>query len=242
MATYNIKALSAGGDTYKLKDFRNPPGVYYGTCSTAAGTQTKVVTCAEFTLTTGAVIFVKFDNAQSYNGQAKLNVNGTGAIDVTSYGTTAAVRYCWRAGEIVGFMYNGTNYVMIDAAVSTTTYYGSTKLYTGAGSTSEALSLTPKSLYDLANGSICAYYSASSTYALGDIVRYANNIYVCSTAITTAESWTAAHWTALPTLQAQINAIRQLPSVSSTDNGKVLRVVDGAWAAASLPSASGVSF
>ena len=33
-----------------------------------------------------------------------------------------------------------------------------------------------------------------------------------------------------------------LPTVSSTDNGKVLRVVDGAWAAALLPSASGVSF
>lgn len=35
---------------------------------------------------------------------------------------------------------------------------------------------------------------------------------------------------------------RLLPSVSSTDNGKVLRVVNGSWAAASLPSASGVSF
>lgn len=37
-------------------------------------------------------------------------------------------------------------------------------------------------------------------------------------------------------------AIAGLPSVSSSDNGKVLRVVNGAWAAASLPSASGVSF
>lgn len=34
----------------------------------------------------------------------------------------------------------------------------------------------------------------------------------------------------------------ELPSVSASDNGKVLRVVSGAWAAASLPSASGVSF
>ena len=36
--------------------------------------------------------------------------------------------------------------------------------------------------------------------------------------------------------------IAGLPSVTSSDNGKVLRVVSGAWAAASLPSASGVSF
>ena len=33
-----------------------------------------------------------------------------------------------------------------------------------------------------------------------------------------------------------------LPSVSSPDNGKVLRVVNGVWAASALASASGVSF
>lgn len=33
-----------------------------------------------------------------------------------------------------------------------------------------------------------------------------------------------------------------LPSVTSSDNGKVLRVSNGAWAVESLPSASGVSF
>lgn len=37
-------------------------------------------------------------------------------------------------------------------------------------------------------------------------------------------------------------AISGLPAVTSSDNGKVLRVVSGAWAAASLPSAAGVSF
>lgn len=34
----------------------------------------------------------------------------------------------------------------------------------------------------------------------------------------------------------------ELPAVTSSDNGKVLQVVNGAWAASSLPSASGVSF
>lgn len=36
--------------------------------------------------------------------------------------------------------------------------------------------------------------------------------------------------------------VREVPAVSSSDNGKVLRVVNGAWAAVDLPSASGVSF
>ena len=33
-----------------------------------------------------------------------------------------------------------------------------------------------------------------------------------------------------------------VPAVTSSDNGKVLRVVNGAWEAVSLPSASGVNF
>lgn len=37
-------------------------------------------------------------------------------------------------------------------------------------------------------------------------------------------------------------AIAGLPSVTASDNGKVLQVVSGAWAAVQLPSASGVSF
>lgn len=34
----------------------------------------------------------------------------------------------------------------------------------------------------------------------------------------------------------------ELPTVTTSDNGKILQVVNGAWAAASLPSANGVSF
>ena len=39
-------------------------------------------------------------------------------------------------------------------------------------------------------------YSNNSTYSVGDYVIYNDSLYRCNTAITTAESWTAAHWTA----------------------------------------------
>ena len=39
-----------------------------------------------------------------------------------------------------------------------------------------------------------------------------------------------------------VNQSGGLPAVTSSDNGKILQVVNGAWAAASLPSANGVSF
>ena len=36
--------------------------------------------------------------------------------------------------------------------------------------------------------------------------------------------------------------IREVPSVTTSDNGKFLRVVNGAWAAAAIDNANGVSF
>lgn len=43
---------------------------------------------------------------------------------------------------------------------------------------------------------VAAQYSSSATYNVGDYVIYNGQLYRCTTAITTAESWTAAHWTA----------------------------------------------
>ena len=36
--------------------------------------------------------------------------------------------------------------------------------------------------------------------------------------------------------------VREVPSVTTSDNGKFLRVVNGAWAAAAIDNANGVSF
>lgn len=35
---------------------------------------------------------------------------------------------------------------------------------------------------------------------------------------------------------------KELPAVTTSDNGKFLRVVNGAWAADTVPSAGGVAF
>jgi hypothetical protein len=178
---------------------------YYGTCSTGASTSAKIVACDNFVLDDGAVIFVKFTNANTYNGTATLNVNDTGAKDIAMVGTTKTTRYYWSAGEVVGFVYDGTNYVMIERGVATTSYFGVTQLLTSADSDSQSVASTPRSLYYLANNSIAPYYSSSNTYAVGDKVRYSYYLYECTTAITTPESWDADHWTELPTIQEQID-------------------------------------
>lgn len=143
--TINIYSGSEGGTQT----------VFFGTCSTAAATQAKAVTCPGYTLATGNVIFVEFANAQTYNGVPTLNVNGTGAKNARRLSGTNAARYEWQAGEVVGFVYNGTYYVIIDGGIASTTYYGATKLLNSVTSTSNAYAATPnavKMAYD--NGGV----------------------------------------------------------------------------------------
>lgn len=48
--------------------------------------------------------------------------------------------------------------------------------------------------YIINDPNIADEFSTSATYAVGDRVYYAGELYRCISAITTAESWTAAHW------------------------------------------------
>ena len=132
--------------------------VFYGTCSTAAAAQAKEVTADGFAATdlkAGTVLFVKFTNAQTYNGAPTLNVNSTGAVNIKRIGTTNAGRYEWEAGEVVCLVHDGTYWLITDGGIATTTYYGYTKLSSSTTSTSAAMAATPaavKAAYDLANG------------------------------------------------------------------------------------------
>ena len=49
----------------------------------------------------------------------------------------------------------------------------------------------------LALNDIAPAYSSSSTYAVGAKVIYNGQLYKCTTAISTAEAWNSAHWTAI---------------------------------------------
>lgn len=61
---------------------------YIGTCSTAAATAEKVVTCADFVLAAGVTIMVAFDNVNTA-ASPTLNVNGTGAVAIYCNGSAA---------------------------------------------------------------------------------------------------------------------------------------------------------
>lgn len=84
----------------------------YGTSSTAASTTAKTAstTDGDFVLQTGAVVRVKF----SYDNTATtptLNIDSTGAHAIKAYNTTKPDVY-WKAGDVVEFTYDGTNFIM----------------------------------------------------------------------------------------------------------------------------------
>lgn len=212
-----LKQNSSSAFSGNYNDLTNKPTiptvgntkVYYGTCATKNSTAAKVVVCNGFVLETGATIVIKMTNAMTASS-ATLNINGTGAIALKYMGTGNAGKYYWNSGEIVTVTYDGTNYIMHDGALATTTYYGVTKLATSATSTSISTALTPASLNSLVNGMIADYpiYSTTTAYAIGDKVRYGYNNWQCNTAIAEGgEDWTAGHWTQLPTLQEQIDTL-----------------------------------
>ena len=163
-AEVNVQSDWNEADSSSDAYIKNKPTIptenlWYGTSSTAAGTQAKTATTTsgDFALVTGNMVRVKFDNANSYNGTATLNVDGKGAVDIARVGTTKTTRYYWTAGEVVDFVYDGTNFVMSDKGTATTTYYGLTKLSSSTSSTSTALAATPsavKAAYDLANSKV----------------------------------------------------------------------------------------
>ena len=84
---------------------------HYGSCSTAAGTGVKTVSCAGFVLTTGAKITVKF-TVTNTAANPTLNVNNTGAKAIYYRGATIPTGYL-AANRTFTFVYNGAQYELI---------------------------------------------------------------------------------------------------------------------------------
>ena len=88
----------------------------YGTCSTGGSTAAKSVTCSNFARYTGAVVTVKFANANTATTPT-LNINSTGAATIKSY-TGAALseaEYKWAAGATLTFVFDGTYWRLQDS-------------------------------------------------------------------------------------------------------------------------------
>lgn len=114
---------------------------YFGTCSTAAATQIKVVSCAGFELKTGSRIAVQFTYSNTAS-QPKLNVNGTGVKFICGIDGTSVITGIWREKETIDFVYDGSWWIALGCLYATTSQYGLTKLSSSTASTSTTLAAT----------------------------------------------------------------------------------------------------
>lgn len=111
---------------------------YFGTCSTSASTQIKVVNCDGFTLKVGARIAVHFTYSNT-NSQPIMNVNNTGNIYICGQDGISVVDEIWRADQTVDFVYDGTWWIALYCLYATTSEYGLTKLSSSVTSSSTIL-------------------------------------------------------------------------------------------------------
>ena len=117
---------------------------YYGVCTTAASTAAKTVEIDGFKLDVGAMVVVKFDNANSASNPT-LNVSGTGAKPMYRYGTTTissgTTTTGWYADSVQLFVYDGTGWIR-DYWNNTT--YSNISLGQGYGTCTTAAATTAK--------------------------------------------------------------------------------------------------
>lgn len=92
----------------------------YSTCSTAAATAAKVVSCTGFILTCGAEITVKF-TVTNTAAKPTLNVNNTGAKPIFYRGAAISAG-ALSANRTYSFRYNGTQYDLVGDLDTNTTY------------------------------------------------------------------------------------------------------------------------
>lgn len=95
-------------------------GFGYGTCGTAAGTKAKVGTLSSGVLgSNGSIVAIKFTYACTV-ANPTLNVNSKGAKNIYWHGAALTDTALIKAGDIVTFMYDGTQYHII--SISPITY------------------------------------------------------------------------------------------------------------------------
>ena len=195
--------------------------IFYGSSSTAAGTQTKAVTISDVTaLETGDLYVILMANAQTYNGVPKLKINSLAEKNIVRYGTTNAARYEWNAGEVVTFVYNGTNMVIVEGGIATTTYFGKTKLNSATNSTSTAEAATPsavKAAYDLANSAVPNTRTVNGKALSSDITLSASDVGAITSTFTGASASAAG-------------SIGLVPAPAKGEQDKYLKG-DGTWGA-----------
>lgn len=141
--TVNSQSLRGSTDIHIPDDQM----IWFGTCSTSASTATKTIVLADstdtFNLVWGHILRVLFTYGNTTSSQVKFTCTGAfsniNAYSRDNTGTLVNLYYKWQAGEVIDFMYDGTQFVMMDSGLASTDSFGLVKLSSSTSSTSTVL-------------------------------------------------------------------------------------------------------
>lgn len=198
---YNTKYLRADG-SWQIPPDTDTKKVFFGTCTGQAANQKKTVTISSnqnFTLTTGAIIFVKFDANNTYSATeeapVQLNVNSSGDKTVYGAGSSALTgtntTYFGRKNYVNQYIYDGTYWVWTGSSADNNNTYTTQGLGIGYGTCTTAAATAAKAAtlsgYALVtNGTVAIKFTnavpANATLAING--KTAKAIYYRGAAIT----------------------------------------------------------
>lgn len=190
----------------KVQTNLNASRSWYAECPTASATAAKVATITpattDFTLTTGTTVTVRFTYTNTV-ASPTLNVNGTGAVAIMRYGTTApstSAKTSWQANSINTLTYDGTYWRLNNWLNDDTTYNLGRNLHATAIKVLEAVE-SGRLMAGTASGykKIVAGLQFSLSYPL----LYASAAYTANTTYTnTYETWNSVTYTNTAAIQS----------------------------------------
>lgn len=162
--TVNSTSLEGSGNV----EIPDDQMIWFGTCSTSASTATKTIVLADsidtFSLVPGHTLRILFSYGNTTSSQVKFtctgaftNINAYSAYDGTTYSN---LYYMWQDNEVVDFVYDGTQFIMVDGAKANTSNYGLVKLTSSTSSSSTTLGTNIEAF----SAAITKYQSRTQVY------------------------------------------------------------------------------
>lgn len=190
-------------------------GIYFGVCSSTTSSLFKEVTIPGImSYTNGLSVRILFQN--SGGSIAYLNINNIGAELIMGSNL-------WDAGDVVDFVFSTSDryWHMVNNIKASEQRYGFVKFATNSVSTNANTAVPSSVLRQFDSGVVTGLqvYSSTGSYDIGDRVRYGDNIYECSTAIATPESWDSSHWTQLKPMLGLLSVYRESITLSTSWSG-----------------------
>lgn len=226
----NITTSGTGAGTHLLSS------TFYGTCATGASTAAKIVKLADTnvnsaTIKKGMLLTVKFTNSNTALSPT-LTIQTSGgtqliaAKNIMQYGVVASGNsegLSWRAGAIVGFVYDGTNWIEVssnDGVLGVTAGTGLNTTSNDTGTDGGNITSTG-TLYLTKSGVTAGTYQGIQVDKYGRVISASNQGYTTNTGTVTSVSTGAGltgSVTTTGTIKANLNSETSIGTIGTTDN------------------------